>query len=221
MPLDSNNPCMITIKPFVFNGFMVNTYLLFDETREAIIVDAACSDEREEEHLENFLETKSLKLVHNINTHCHIDHILGNAFIEDRYGIRPEYHPANEPFLLRAKELGASYGYTLSRIPDPGSFLHDGEMIRWGGSSLKVIYTPGHADGSCSLYNQEQGFVLTGDVLFRDSIGRTDFPTGDFDLLMKSIREKLFTLPDDTVIYPGHGPETEIGYEKRNNPFIM
>lgn len=86
---------------------------------------------------------------------------------------------------------------------------------------MKVIYTPGHADGSCSLYNQEQGFVLTGDVLFRDSIGRTDFPTGDFDLLMKSIREKLFTLPDDTVIYPGHGPETEIGYEKRNNPFIM
>ena len=211
---------MITIKNFVFNTFMVNTFLLFDETREAIIVDAACSDEREEEHLENFLETNSLKLVRNINTHCHIDHILGNSFIENRYGIRPEYHPASEQFLIRAKEIGESYGCRIDRVPNASRFLEDGEMIQWGDSSLKVIYTPGHADGSCSLYNQEQGFVLTGDVLFRDSIGRTDFPTGNFDLLIKSIREKLFTLPDDTEVYPGHGPETEIGYEKLNNPFI-
>jgi len=211
---------MITIKTFAFNPFMVNTYLLYDETGEAIIVDAACSDQREEEQLENFLETNSLKLVRNIYTHCHIDHILGNTFIEDRFGIMPEYHPASEPFLLRAKELGAGYGFRVERIPKADRLLDNNEMIRWGNSSLKVLYTPGHADGSCCLYNKEQGFVLSGDVLFRDSIGRTDFPTGDFDLLMESIQEKLFTLPDDTIVYTGHGPETEIGYEKMNNPFI-
>ncbi len=211
---------MITIKTFAFNPFMVNTYLLFDETREAIIVDAACSDQREEEHLENFLETNSLKLVRNINTHCHIDHILGNVFIEERFGILPEYHPAGESFLIRAKEVGASYGFKVERVPEAGRFLEDNDLIQWGTSSLKVLYTPGHADGSCCLYSKEQGFVITGDVLFRDSIGRTDLPTGNFDLLMESLKEKLFTLPDNTVVYPGHGPETEIGYEKMNNPFI-
>lgn len=212
---------MITIKTFIFNAFMVNTYLLFDETRQAIVVDAACSDRKEEERLENFLESNSLKLIRNINTHCHIDHILGNLFIEERYGIRPEYHPAGKPFLDRAKEIGISYGFSVPRITDPGPFLHDGDIITWGRSELNVLYTPGHADGSCCLYNSEQGFVITGDVLFRDSIGRTDLPSGDFDLLMASIREKIFTLPDDTVVYPGHGPETEVGYEKRNNPFIL
>ncbi|MBE0648781.1 MAG: MBL fold metallo-hydrolase [Bacteroidales bacterium] len=211
---------MITIKTFVFNPFMVNTYLLFDETREAIIVDAACSDEREEEHLENFIETNSLKLVRNINTHSHIDHILGNVFIEERFGIRPEYHPAGESFLIRAKDVGIAYGFQVDRVPEAARLLEANEMIRWGNSSLRVIYTPGHADGSCCFYSKEQGFVITGDVLFRDSIGRTDLPTGNFDLLMESITEQVFTLPDDTVVYPGHGPETEIGYEKMNNPFI-
>ncbi|MBN1199311.1 MAG: MBL fold metallo-hydrolase, partial [Bacteroidales bacterium] len=160
---------MITIKTFTFNPFMVNTYLLFDETGEAIVVDAASCDRREEERLEDFLKSHSLKLVRNINTHCHIDHILGNTFIEDRYGLLPEYHPGGEPFLLRAKEIGASYGFAVSRIPDPGPFLQDGERITWGKSGLSVLYTPGHADGSCCLYSKEQGFVLTGDVLFRDS----------------------------------------------------
>ncbi len=211
---------MITIKPFAFNPFMVNTYLLFDETREAIVVDAACSDQREEEHLENFLKANSLKLVRNINTHCHIDHILGNVFIEERYGILPEYHPGGELFLLKAKEIGATYGFKVDRVPEAGKLLEDNEMIRWGNSSLKILYTPGHADGSCCLYSKDQGFVVTGDVLFRDSIGRTDLPSGNFDLLMESIQMKLFTLPDDTIVYPGHGPETEIGYEKLNNPFI-
>lgn len=211
---------MITIKTFTFNAFMVNTYLLFDETREAVIVDAACSDAREESALEQFIEAGSLKLVRNINTHCHIDHILGNLFIEERYGILPEYHPAGKPFLDRAKDIGITYGFSVPRIPSPGPFLEDGETITWGTSRLKVLYTPGHADGSCCFYNKEQGFVITGDVLFQDSIGRTDLPSGNFDLLMESIRKKLFTLPDDTVVYPGHGPETEIGYEKLNNPFI-
>lgn len=211
---------MISIKKFVFNGFMVNCYILSDESDEAIAVDPACSGSGEENRLAGFLEANSLRLVRNINTHCHIDHILGNGFIEERYGIRPEYHPGGIPFFHTAGEIAASFGMTLSHIPEPGPFLADGEAVTWGRSELRVLYTPGHADGSCCLCSREQGFVLSGDVLFRDSIGRTDLPSGDFDLLMKSIREKLFALPDDTVVYPGHGPETTIGYEKMNNPFI-
>jgi len=211
---------MITIKTFVFNSFMVNSYLLYDETREAIIVDAACADEQEEDRLVDFIQSNGLKLVRNINTHCHIDHILGNAFIESQFNIRPEYHKASGPFFYTAKEIAASFGYRMERIPDAGKFLEDDEMIRWGKSELKVIYTPGHADGSVCLYNKEQGFILTGDVLFAESIGRTDLPTGNFDLLIESIREKLFTLPDNTIVYPGHGPETSIGHEKQHNPFV-
>ncbi|MFH1160075.1 MAG: MBL fold metallo-hydrolase [bacterium] len=212
---------MITIKTLVVNSFMVNAYVLYDETLEAILVDASCADRQDENRLAEFLETHHLKPMRNINTHCHVDHVLGNDFIERKYGLLPECHQAGIPFVFRAKDIAATFGFVLSHIPHPVSFLQDGDIITWGNSGLQVLYTPGHADGSVCLFSKEQGFVLTGDVLFRDSIGRTDFPTGDFDLLMNSIREKLFTLPDSTVVYPGHGPETEIGYEKRNNPFIL
>ena len=211
---------MITIKTFVFNAFMVNTYLLYDETREAIIVDAACADEYEEDKLADFIESQGLKLVRNITTHNHVDHILGNAFIESKYHIRPEYHEASGPFLFTAKGVAATFGQELTGIPEAERFLVDDEMIRWGASELKVIYTPGHADGSVCLYNKVQEFILTGDVLFAESIGRTDLPSGNFDLLIESIREKLLVLPDSTIVYPGHGPETSIGHEKQYNPFV-
>jgi glyoxylase-like metal-dependent hydrolase (beta-lactamase superfamily II) len=209
------------MKTFVFNSFMVNGYLLFDETGEAVSVDISCSTGREERELSGFIDTNGLTLVMNINTHCHIDHILGNDFIEAHYKIRPVYHRAGIPFFITAREIADSFGFRLDRIPEPAKYLEDGELLRWGKTELQVLYTPGHAEGSICLYNQHQGFVITGDVLFRDSIGRTDLPGGNFDQLMKSIREKLFTLPDDTVVYPGHGPDTTIGYEKRNNPFII
>jgi len=211
---------MIRIERFTFNTFMVNTYLLYDETGECIVVDAACFDEPEKEMLSSFLADHKLKLVRNINTHCHIDHVLGNDFIKQNYGIGPEYHEASVPFFHVAKEIGQSFGYNLHRIPEPQGFLGDGTEVTFGNSALTVFYTPGHADGHVCFYNKEQGFVLTGDVLFKDTVGRTDLPSGNFDLLMKSIRTKLFTLPDNTVVYPGHGPETTIGYEKINNPFI-
>ena len=211
---------MISIKTFVFNSFMVNTYVLYDETREAIVVDAACSDTREEDQFSQFIASNHLKLVHNINTHCHIDHILGNAFIEKEYGLKPEYHKASEPFLATAPEVGASFGYQLAVVPRAGTLLHDGEFVDFGHSGLEVLYTPGHADGSICLYNEPQDFVITGDVLFRGSVGRTDLPSGNLSLLMEGIRKKLYTLPDKTVVYPGHGPETTIGFEKENNPFV-
>ncbi|MBC8314365.1 MAG: MBL fold metallo-hydrolase [Bacteroidales bacterium] len=211
---------MITIKTFVFNAFMVNTYLLYDETREAIIVDAGCADEYEENKLADFIESNGLKLVRNITTHCHVDHILGNAFIESQYNIRPEYHKASGPFLFTAKEVAATFGQEITGIPEAERFLEDEEMIKWGASELKVLLAPGHADGSVCLYNKEQGFVLTGDVMFAESIGRTDLPSGNYNLLIESIQEKLLTLPDNTIVYPGHGPETSIGHERKYNPFI-
>lgn len=211
---------MITIKKFVFNTFMVNTYLLYDETKECIIIDAACSDESEEKQLTDFISHNDLKLTRHINTHCHVDHVLGHDFIATRYGIFPEYHEAGAPFFIPLMEIAASYGFRIDRITPPKRYLSDGDVIKFGNSELKVLYTPGHADGSVCFYQQDQRFVITGDVLFRESIGRTDLPSGNYDLLMKSIIEKLFTLPDDVVVYPGHGPETTIGYEKMNNPFV-
>lgn len=211
---------MVTIRNFVFNDFQVNTYLLYDESRECVIIDAACYSREEKDQLKNFILENQLKPVRNLNTHCHIDHILGNGFVADEFGIDPEYHEESVGFFLVAREIGRSFGYETGQFPEPEGFIQQGDTVTYGKNSLKVLYTPGHADGSVCFYDPKNGFVITGDVLFRDTIGRTDLPTGNFDLLMKSIGEKLFTLPDETVVYPGHGPETTIGYEKMNNQFI-
>ncbi len=211
---------MITVKSFIFNSFQVNCYLLYDETKACVIVDPSCYEKSEAEYLAAFIEKENLNPVHIINTHAHIDHILGNPHIFRLYGLRPWYHSGSAPFILTAQEVAASFAYTLRDMPEPAGHLTDGDRISFGNSHLQVLHTPGHADGHICLYNDKQGFVLTGDVIFRDTIGRTDLPTGNFDLLMQSIRSKLFVLPDDTVVYPGHGPDTTIGYEKRNNPFI-
>jgi len=211
---------MIKIKKFVFNAFMVNTYLLSDETGECILIDAACYGPEEESEIRTFVAGNNLKLVRNLNTHCHIDHILGNSFIAQVYKVNPEYHENSVPVLLGIRHIGTSFGFEINHIPEPKRFLKDNETIRWGDSSLRVFFTPGHAEGSVCFYNEDQGFVITGDVLFKDTIGRTDLPSGDFDQLMNSIKTRLFTLPADTTVYPGHGPETMIGYEMENNPFI-
>jgi glyoxylase-like metal-dependent hydrolase (beta-lactamase superfamily II) len=211
---------MLNIERFVFNSFMVNTYVIYDETGEAVVIDAACYDEKEKAALSDFIKKKGLKVVRNITTHCHIDHILGNGFIEEQYGIRPEYHRDSVPFLRTAAEIGASFGYQVPKLPEPAGYLEEGDVVKFGNSELKVLFTPGHAAGHLCFYHEPERFLVTGDVLFRDTIGRTDLPSGDFNLLMESIKNKLFTLPDDVTAYPGHGPETSIGYEKVNNPFI-
>jgi hydroxyacylglutathione hydrolase len=210
----------MTVTKLVFNNFMVNTWLLHDETGECVIIDPACYDPREQEQLRACIADNALTPVRCLNTHCHIDHILGNAFIRETYGLSPEYHRNSIPFFHTVREIGSSFGYDIVSIPEAGRFLEDGEIIRWGHSELKVFYTPGHAEGSVCLYDEKEGFVITGDVLFKDTIGRTDLPSGDFDQLMTSIKTRLFTLPGETVVYPGHGPETTIGYEMMNNPFI-
>jgi hydroxyacylglutathione hydrolase len=211
---------MIKVDKFVFNTFQVNMYILRDETGECAIIDAGCYDDREKLEVKSFIEQNQLKPVLNLATHLHIDHVFGNGFIADTFGVHPEFHEAGLPFLTTAREIAGSFGLSMNGTPSPARHLLDGEQVTFGASSLEVLYTPGHADGSVCFYDKGNGIVFTGDVLFRDTIGRTDLPTGNFNLLMKSIREKLFTLPDETVVYPGHGPDTTIGYEKQNNPFI-
>jgi glyoxylase-like metal-dependent hydrolase (beta-lactamase superfamily II) len=211
---------MIQIQRFTFNDFMVNTYLLWDETLDAVLIDAACYDQEEQKELREFIERKGLRLVENLNTHCHVDHVLGNEFVAAQFGVNPRYHQDSEFFFQTVREIGSSFGFRLGNIPKPAGYLEDGQTVTWGHSSLTVLFTPGHANGHVCFYQPEQGFVITGDVLFKDTIGRTDLPSGNFDLLMQSIKNKLFTLPEDTIVWPGHGPDTTIGYESRNNPFI-
>jgi len=208
------------IEHFTFNVFMVNTYILWDETKDALIIDAACYESFERQAIIDFISDNSLKLVRHVNTHCHIDHVLGNNFIFKQFGIRPEYHSAGVPFFLTANEFALSFGFKLDDMPQPAAYLSEGSDVKFGNSILKVFDTPGHADGSVCFYSPKDGFVITGDVLFKDTIGRTDLPTGDFDLLMNSIKTKLFKLPGETMVYPGHGEDTTIGYEMMNNPFV-
>lgn len=210
----------MNIHSFSFNAFQVNTYIIWDETKECIIVDAACYQEFEKKELKDFLAHNGLKPVKLLNTHCHIDHILGNPYIEMEFGLRPYIHAAGKVFLQNAVEHAWSFGFELEKVVDPIGFVEDGEEISFGNSRLKVLYTPGHADGSICLLSEESGFVVTGDVLFNGSIGRTDLPTGDFNLLIESITNKLLSLPSDITVFPGHGPSSSIGDEKMHNPFL-
>jgi glyoxylase-like metal-dependent hydrolase (beta-lactamase superfamily II) len=211
---------MISIKIFVFNPFQVNTYLLYDESGECVIVDAACQYGEEKEALALFISRHRLKPVRLVYTHLHVDHTVGNTFVTETYGLRPEVHPLGRLFWETGREFSSVFGIPYEKPLVPGSFLEDGDEVRFGNSILSVIYTPGHADGSICLWNREQHFVISGDVLFQESIGRADLPTGNFRVLEESIRTRLYTLDDQTVVYPGHGPSTTIGFEKVHNPYV-
>jgi len=212
---------MITIKIFVFNAFEVNSFVLYDETGECIIVDPGCHSPDEKEKLAGFIEAERLKPVMLINTHFHIDHVLGNHFICKKFGLTPTGHAGGSMFWRTAREFGSVFNLNIDEVEKPEIFVEDGDKLRFGNSTLEVRYTPGHADGSICLVSHEQKFVIAGDVLFYGSIGRTDLPTGDFDTLMDSIKNRLWTLEEDYTVYPGHGPETSIGFERRNNPFLQ
>jgi glyoxylase-like metal-dependent hydrolase (beta-lactamase superfamily II) len=213
-------PSMIKIQHFVFNLFQVNTFLLYDETRECVIIDPGCYENAEKKQLSNFIEQEGLQPVGLYNTHTHIDHIVGVEFIASKYNLAPRFHKDGLVFYERFPVTAESFGMEAGTLPKPGKFIEDNEIIKFGNASLEVFYAPGHADGSICFYNEKQKFVIVGDVLFNQSIGRTDLPTGDFELLQKSIRERLFTLPEEVKVLSGHGPETTIGHEKMHNPFV-
>ncbi len=212
---------MIQIAAFPFNPFQENTYVLYDETKECIIIDPGCYTPLEQAELSTFIENENLKPFRLINTHCHIDHILGSRYIAERYNLVPEINKIELLVLEQAERAAAMFGIRLEKPPAPGKFIDEKDVIKFGNSELTILFTPGHSPGSICFYNSEQKFVIGGDVLFQGSIGRTDLPGGDFDTLISSIREKLFTLDEDVTVYPGHGPETTIGFEKANNPFLQ
>jgi len=205
---------------FTFNPFAENTYILYDESKKCVIFDPGCSNPEEQQQLTDFIESNKLTPVKLINTHCHIDHVLGNKFVSDNYNLPLTSHKGESGVLDMQPQVSTMYGIPYDPSPKITIFLDDGDIVTFGNTILKVFFTPGHSPASISFYNEEHGVVIGGDVLFQGSIGRTDLPGGDFETLSKSIREKLYVLPDDVVVYSGHGPSTTIGIEKRTNPFV-
>lgn len=212
---------MIEIQQFTFNPFQENTYLLINEKKECIIIDPGCYFQEERQELTNFIRDNGLQVTRLLNTHCHLDHIVGNKLVADTYGVRPELHEKEQVVLDRSPQAGAMYNVPFEPSPMPSRYLEEGEKILFGDNELEVIFTPGHSPGSVSFYCAAQQLLIAGDVLFYQSIGRTDLPGGNHLTLLNSIREKLFVLPDDTRVYPGHGPATSIGFEKQHNPFLQ
>ncbi len=210
------------IKRFEFNMFPVNCYVLSDETREAVVIDAGCFYPEEGEQLKKYLNEEGLQLKHVLNTHLHLDHIFGNAFLMREFGLKPEANQADEFLLARAADHCRMFGFRINEEPAPlGGYIADGDEICFGNSRLKAIAAPGHSPGSLVFYNEKDGCMFSGDVLFRGSIGRTDLDRGSFEDIRNSICNRLFTCPDNTVVYPGHGEQTTIGYEKKNNPYFQ
>lgn len=213
---------MLKLDSFVFNPFAENTYVVYDDdTKECIIIDPGCSTAGEENELFGFIDSHRLKPLMAINTHGHIDHIVGNTAVKKRYGIPVAAHPNVKDDFLRSRQQAQLFGMSFmgeGELPDRD--LEDGEVIKVGESTLEVISTPGHAMGSISLYAEIEGWVFTGDALFCRSIGRTDFPGGNYEQLRTNIIERLFHLPDDTEVYSGHGESTTIFDERKYNMFL-
>lgn len=212
---------MVTVKKFVFNPFQENTYVLYDETKECIIVDPGCYQPHEKQELVDFIVNNELKPVKLVSTHSHIDHILGNKFVVTHFGISLHINKEDLETLERVPTYAGAYGFSDFEVsPSPTSYFDLEKGLSFGTSKLDIIFVPGHSPGHVVFYSEQDKFVINGDCLFYGSIGRTDLPGGDHELLLKSIKTKLFTLPDDTLVYCGHGPETNIGFEKMNNPFL-
>jgi len=210
---------MLQVEKFVFNPFMENTYVLFDETKDCIIIDPGCVEKDEENQLIEFIQNHKLTVKQLINTHCHIDHVLGNAFVKRKFNVPLLLHPVEEAMLKAVKTYASNYGFSQYQDSTPDSFLNEGDHVVVGNQKLDVLFVPGHSPGHIAFYHSPTKTLIGGDVLFENSIGRTDLPGGDFDTLINSIHQKFFTLPDDVTVYCGHGGETSIGFEKRTNPF--
>ncbi len=213
------NNIMLTVQTFVFNPFQENTYVLFDETKECVIIDPGCFVDNERKELSDFIEKHNLNVKMLLNTHCHIDHVLGNYFVKEKYKTKLYIHPKDEPVLKSVKVYAPNYGFTTYTEADVDIYLEEADSVLFGNQHFSVLFVPGHSPGHIAFYNEKQKILIAGDVLFKNSIGRTDLPGGDHATLLKSIHQKLFTLPDDVTVYPGHGPQTMIGFEKITNPF--
>jgi glyoxylase-like metal-dependent hydrolase (beta-lactamase superfamily II) len=212
---------MLQLKSFTFGPFQENTYILWDETDEAVIIDPGNTSNAENQQVKNFLADKNLKLTRLILTHGHVDHIAGNKFIFDTYGLLPEVNKHDLPLIENHGAIASMYGIPYEASPLPKTFLNEGEFVKFGNTTFEMLFTPGHSPGSITFYNRENNFIICGDVLFYGSIGRTDLPGGDYDTLINAIKTKLFPLGDAVKVYNGHGPATTIGHERACNPFLV
>ena len=208
---------MLKLKVFIFNPIMENTYLLYDETQEAVIIDCGASNKKEKHQLADFIKDKNLQLKRLLNTHLHYDHVLGNEFISETYGLKPEYHKAEEA-MFGLKKLNNVFSPVKYKSIDAGHYIEHGEEIVFGNTCLKALFTPGHSLGGLCFYSENDRCVFTGDTLFHHDIGRTDLLGGNHKKIIQSINDHLFTLPGNTVVYPGHALPTTIEEEKLNNP---
>ena len=211
---------MLTVQSFTFNPVQENTYVLYNEERQCCIIDPGCYFASEEQALVQFINENQLSPVLLLNTHCHLDHIFGNRFIHKTYGLKLHIHPLEKQVLEYGPISGQMWQLPFDNYDAELEFLEEGQEIRLGNEALQVLFTPGHSPGSVSFYSREHKFLIAGDVLFQGSIGRTDLPGGNFDVLAQSIKTQLYILPEDVIVYPGHGDSTTIGDEMKTNPFV-
>lgn len=209
------------VAQFTFNDFSENTFVLYDDSKDCIIIDPGCNTRDEEKLLIDFIEGHSLNPVMLVNTHCHIDHVLGNAFIKEKYNLELRAHNGEKIVLDNMENVARMYGINYSPSPEISIFLEEGEYLKFGNTRLEIYFTPGHSPASLSFFHRESNQLIAGDVIFQGSIGRTDLPGGNHATLIQSIKEKLFPLGDDVKVYCGHGPSTNIGVERRTNPFLI
>jgi glyoxylase-like metal-dependent hydrolase (beta-lactamase superfamily II) len=212
---------MFQIKSFVFSPVQENTYVLYNELGECIIIDPGCYEAEEKDTLKSFIEKTGLVPKMLLNTHCHLDHVFGNKFIAETYGLTLQLHPTEKEVLAFAPASGLMWGLPFDNYAGEFIFLKEEDTIVLGTDELKVIEAPGHSPGHICFYCEKQGFIIGGDVLFQGSIGRTDLPGGSFETLIKNIRTKLLVLPGETTVYSGHGAPTTIGQEKKHNPYLQ
>jgi glyoxylase-like metal-dependent hydrolase (beta-lactamase superfamily II) len=212
---------MVHIKVFTFNIFSENTYVLYDDTRQGVLIDPGCYDRSERDALAAFVAREKLDIKHLLNTHGHVDHVLGNAWAKRTYGVKLLVHPLDEQTLRAVQVYAPMYGLAAYEPSEPDGYLEEGNQVTFGDTTLDVLFVPGHAPGHIAFYHPGQRFCIGGDVLFQGSIGRYDLPGGNHQTLLRSIKDKLFPLGDDVTVYPGHGPHTTIGRERKSNPFLL
>ena len=212
---------MLYIKSFEFSPIQENTYILYNDFNECIVIDPGCYSDAEKEALALFIHQNKLTPKLLLNTHCHLDHVFGNKYVAEKYKLTLHLHKNEEQVLTFAPTSGLMYNLPFDNYQGECIFLEDNQTIKLGTDELLVLLTPGHSPGSVSFYSKNNKFVIGGDVLFKNSVGRSDLPGGNHNILIKSIKERLLTLPDDTVVYSGHGPKTTIGQEKKNNPYLQ
>ena len=211
---------MLTVERFTFNPVQENTYLVYNDKKDCCIIDPGCYFASEEQELLDFIKNNQLNPILLLNTHCHFDHIFGNRLVHKTFGLELHLHPLEEKVLEFGPVSSRNWQMEFDNYDGPLHFLQENDVVKIGDDEMKVLFTPGHSPGSICFYCEKDGFLIGGDVLFQGSIGRTDLPGGSFETLENSIRTRLYNLPEEVVVHPGHGPSTTIGEEMRTNPFV-